>query len=82
MARAKSKSSSSESFVSVPSEQRPEGEPRPVDAAPQGDDARFDRTLRPRTFDDYVGQTKHKDNLRVFVEAARRRGEPLDHMLL
>jgi Holliday junction DNA helicase RuvB len=57
-------------------------DPRPLDAGPQGDDARFDRTLRPQTFADYVGQTKHKENLRVFVEAARRRGEPLDHMLL
>ncbi|HEV3193745.1 MAG TPA: Holliday junction branch migration DNA helicase RuvB, partial [Polyangiaceae bacterium] len=37
---------------------------------------------RPRTLSDYIGQTKHKDNLRVFVEAARRRGEPLDHLLL
>src|SRR5262249_7903160 len=50
--------------------------------AAQGDDTHFDRTLRPRTFADYVGQSKHKDNLRVFVEAARRRGEPLDHILL
>src|SRR5580698_9264657 len=54
---------------------------RSVDGAVRGDDAVFDRTLRPRTFDDYIGQTKHKDNLRVFVEAARRRGEPLDHIL-
>jgi Holliday junction DNA helicase RuvB len=57
-------------------------EARPLDPAVQGDDARFDRTLRPKTFDDYIGQTNHKDNLRVFVEAARRRKEPLDHMLL
>lgn len=57
-------------------------EPRALDAAPQGDDTRFDRTLRPRTFDDYVGQSKHKDNLRVFVQAARQRKEPLDHLLL
>jgi Holliday junction DNA helicase RuvB len=57
-------------------------DPRPVDGATQGDDVRFDRALRPQTFDDYVGQQKHKDNLRVFVEAARRRGEPLDHLLL
>src|SRR5579871_6206178 len=56
--------------------------PRAVDAARQGDDAHFDRTLRPRTLDDYIGQTRHKENLRVFVEAARRRGEPLDHVLL
>jgi Holliday junction DNA helicase RuvB len=61
---------------------RDEREPRVTDAAVQGDDPRFERSLRPKTLDDYVGQTKHKDNLRVFVEAARRRGEPLDHLLL
>jgi Holliday junction DNA helicase RuvB len=55
---------------------------RALDGAAQGDDVRFDRTLRPQTFSDYVGQTKHKENLRVFVEAARQRGEPLDHLLL
>jgi holliday junction DNA helicase RuvB len=55
---------------------------RPLDGAAHGDDAHFDRTLRPKTFDDYIGQTKHKDNLRIFVEAAKRRGEPLDHILL
>jgi Holliday junction DNA helicase RuvB len=57
-------------------------EPRAIDAEPQADDTRFDRTLRPKTFADYIGQTKHTDNLRVFVEATRRRGEPLDHVLL
>jgi holliday junction DNA helicase RuvB len=55
---------------------------RPLEASVLGDDAQFDRTLRPRTFADYIGQTKHKENLSVFVEAARRRGEPLDHVLL
>jgi Holliday junction DNA helicase RuvB len=55
---------------------------RPGDASTHGDDASFDRALRPRTFEDYIGQTKHKDNLRIFVEATRRRGEPLDHILL
>jgi Holliday junction DNA helicase RuvB len=55
--------------------------PRPLEATAQGDDAGFDRTLRPRTLADYVGQTKHKENLRVFVEAAKKRGEPLDHLL-
>jgi len=59
-----------------------DGAPRPLDALARGDDANFDRTLRPRSFADYIGQTKHKENLRVFVEAAKRRGEPLDHMLL
>jgi hypothetical protein len=36
------------------------------------DDARFDRLFRPNTLDEYIGQTKHKENLKVFVEAARR----------
>ncbi len=39
-------------------------------------------TLRPTTLEEYVGQDKVKENLRVFIEAARRRGEPLDHVLL
>jgi Holliday junction DNA helicase RuvB len=55
---------------------------RPLEPSARGDDAQFDRTLRPRSFADYIGQTKHKDNLSVFVQAARQRGEPLDHMLL
>jgi len=59
-----------------------EGLDRAIDGAPRGDDSHFDRTLRPRTFDDYIGQSKHKDNLSVFVKAARQRGDPLDHMLL
>jgi Holliday junction DNA helicase RuvB len=56
--------------------------PRATDGAVHGDDAQFDRALRPRTFADYIGQTKHKENLSVFVKAARQRGEPLDHILL
>src|SRR6476620_8344514 len=46
------------------------------------EEAGFERSLRPRTLEDYIGQAKHKENLRVFVEASRRRGEPLDHLLL
>ncbi|MEL7545774.1 MAG: Holliday junction branch migration DNA helicase RuvB [Pseudomonadota bacterium] len=42
----------------------------------------LDRALRPQTFDDYVGQDAIKANLKVYVEAARRRGEALDHALL
>ena len=38
--------------------------------------------LRPGTLDEYVGQERVKENLRVFVAAARQRGEPLDHVLL
>jgi len=39
-------------------------------------------SLRPRTIEDYIGQTKVKDNLRIFIEAAKQRGEALDHVLL
>jgi len=41
----------------------------------------FDAALRPRSFDEYIGQRRVVDNLKVFVEAARRRGEALDHVL-
>ena len=47
----------------------------------QPEDRAFDRSLRPGQFDDFVGQERIKDNLRIFVEAARRRGEPVDHTL-
>ena len=40
-----------------------------------------DRSLRPRRLDDFIGQQKIKDNLRVFIRAARERGEVLDHVL-
>jgi len=46
------------------------------------DDLQFDATLRPRALDDYIGQEKIKGNLRLFIEAARGRGEALDHVLL
>jgi len=46
------------------------------------DDERFDRIFRPERLDEFVGQAKHKENLRVFVTAARKRNEPLDHILL
>ncbi|MGI5972013.1 MAG: Holliday junction branch migration DNA helicase RuvB, partial [Oscillospiraceae bacterium] len=39
-------------------------------------------TLRPRTLNEYIGQEKVKENLSVFIEAARRRGDSLDHVLL
>ncbi|MFZ1865905.1 MAG: Holliday junction branch migration DNA helicase RuvB [Polyangiales bacterium] len=52
-----------------------------VSVAEESDDRVFDRSLRPAKFDDFVGQERIKDNLRVFVEAARRRGDPVDHTL-
>ena len=45
-------------------------------------DKDFENALRPLRFDDFSGQTKVVENLSVFVEAARFRGEPLDHTLL
>jgi len=46
------------------------------------DDAKSDALLRPRKLEDFVGQTELKENLRVFIDAARQRGEALDHVLL
>ena len=42
----------------------------------------LDRSLRPRQLEDFVGQERVKDQLAVFIEAAKARGEPLDHVLL
>src|SRR6185312_9149104 len=41
----------------------------------------YGATLRPHTFDDYVGQAQIVDNLRIAMDAAKRRGEPLEHVL-
>jgi Holliday junction DNA helicase RuvB len=46
-----------------------------------GEDRAFELSLRPRSLDEYVGQGKIKENLKVFVGAARNRGEALDHVL-
>lgn len=50
--------------------------------APTGTEKEFENALRPLSFDDFSGQQKVVENLRIFVEAARYRGEPLDHTLL
>jgi Holliday junction DNA helicase RuvB len=54
---------------------------RVMTPAPIEDDDRFDRLFRPDSLDEYVGQDKHRQNLKVFVEAAKRRKEPVDHTL-
>lgn len=54
---------------------------RVISPATSPEDDRFDRLFRPSRLSEYIGQQKHKENLRVFVEAARRRKEPLDHVL-
>ena len=53
-----------------------------TDPKPTDDELRCESALRPRTLAEFVGQTKVKENLAVFIEAARRRGEQLDHVLL
>ena len=55
---------------------------RSTQKTPGKSDRDFENALRPLSFDDFTGQKKVVENLQVFVEAARRRGEPLDHTLL
>ncbi len=55
---------------------------RLVSAEYTEDDLEIDRSLRPRCLDDYLGQTRVKENLSVLIEAARARDEALDHILL
>lgn len=45
-------------------------------------DAQFDRAIRPKTLNDYLGQEKVKSQMAIFIEAAKRRGEALDHLLV
>ena len=51
-------------------------------ATPLEDDIAVEPRLRPQTLSEYIGQTKVRENLAVFLAAARGRGEPLDHVLL
>jgi Holliday junction DNA helicase RuvB len=64
-------------------------EPVPIDAEVRVHDARadvpdedLDRSLRPTSLEDFVNQAQVTDQLAIFIEAAKRRGEPLDHVLL
>ncbi|MGN0170240.1 MAG: Holliday junction branch migration DNA helicase RuvB [Lachnospiraceae bacterium] len=47
----------------------------------QSEDLKIESGLRPQTLDEYIGQEKVKNNLRVYIKAAKDRGEPLDHVL-
>ena len=55
---------------------------RLLTGAPSEEESGLERTLRPRSIGEYVGQERIVENLKVFVRAARERGEPLDHVLL
>ena len=46
------------------------------------EDAEVENSLRPKNLTEYVGQVKAKENLKVYIESAKLRGEPLDHVLL
>jgi len=58
-----------------------EYEKRVVGATQLPDEELMERSIRPKRFDDYVGQTAVTDNLKVYIEAAKQRGESLDHVL-
>jgi Holliday junction DNA helicase RuvB len=47
----------------------------------KNDDLKYENTVRPKKFDEFIGQAKVKENLKVFIEAAKNRGEVLDHVL-
>lgn len=57
-------------------------ENRIVDSSYTPMDSEVEVSLRPKTLDDYVGQAKAKDNLKIYIDAAKIRGESLDHVLL
>jgi Holliday junction DNA helicase RuvB len=57
-------------------------QPRTISAAGSGEEERFERALRPRKLADYVGQPAVREQMDIFVGAARKRGEALDHVLI
>lgn len=65
---------------SGPPEEQDRG--RVVSGKERGEDVQLERSLRPRRLDEYIGQDRVKANLRVFIDAAKAREEPLDHILL
>ncbi|MCG6551053.1 MAG: Holliday junction branch migration DNA helicase RuvB [Candidatus Magnetominusculus sp. LBB02] len=56
-------------------------EERTIQSQILSEDGQNDYTLRPGTFKEFIGQQRIKDNLGIFIEAAKRRGQPLDHVL-
>lgn len=49
---------------------------------PSEDEVSIETGIRPKTLEEYIGQSKIKENLKIFIQAARERSEPLDHVLL
>ena len=58
-----------------------EGEVRLVSGSPSAEDSLIEGSLRPSRLEEYIGQEKVKENMRVFISAAKSRGEPIDHCL-
>ena len=56
-------------------------EKRVISTQLQDEDNKIETTLRPQRLSDYIGQTKIKDNMKIYIDAARGRGEALDHVL-
>ena len=56
-------------------------EKRIIQTEVQNEDVRVEKSLRPQTLDKYIGQEKAKQNLRIYIEAAKQRGDVLDHVL-
>lgn len=56
-------------------------EKRVISTQVQEEDLKIEKSLRPQTLDEYIGQQKAKENLKVYIEAAKARGESLDHVL-
>jgi len=55
---------------------------RIISAAESGEEAEFDRAIRPRALAEYIGQASVKEQLEIFIQAARQRGDSLDHVLI
>ena len=56
-------------------------EKRVISTQVMEEDIKNEKTLRPQTLDQYIGQAKAKENLKIYIEAAKGRGESLDHVL-
>ena len=54
---------------------------RMIETSLKEEDIRVEGSLRPKQLDDYIGQTKIKENLKIYIEAAKKRQDPLDHVL-
>ena len=59
-----------------------EDENRIITSSMQNEDVDIENNLRPKSLDDYLGQNKAKELLKIFIEAAKARNEQLDHVLL